>query len=123
MSERKSPPQLLAQSDSRKLSPPYGYSCECTHSLQQQLHIVAEFHVHRIPANRIAYRIGIDLALIEDLLSGKEHRKLFKALLAHYRKKRRTERLKDSTKIRGIAQAEQQEQIEKDYLQSLMADM
>lgn len=123
MSELESQPLVSSPQDSRKLSPPFGYSCVCTHSLQEQLHIVAEFHVHRIPANRIAYRIGIDLALIENLLSGKEHPKLFKALLAHYRKKRRSQRLKDSTKIRGIAQAEQQEQIEKDYLESLMADM
>lgn len=119
MSELKSSTSL----DTRKPSPPFGYSCECSHSLQEQLHIVAEFYVHKIPANRIAYRIGIDLALIEDLLAGRAHPKLFKALLAHYRKNRRAQRLKDSTKIKGIAQAEQQEQIEKEYLASLMADM
>ena len=56
--------------DTRTPSPPYGYSRECTHSREQQIHIVAEFHAHKIRPSRIAYRVGIDIALIEELIAG-----------------------------------------------------
>ncbi len=107
--------------DTRKPSPPFGYSTVCTHTLEEQIHIVAEFHVHRIPPNRIAYRIGIDLALIEDLLAGRQHKELFTALVAKYRKDRRAKRLQQSKKLKGIGQAELQESIEKEYLQSVVS--
>lgn len=38
--------------DTRTPSPPYGYSRVCTHSREQQIHIVAEFHVHKIRPSR-----------------------------------------------------------------------
>ncbi len=109
--------------DTRKPSPPFGYSTVCTHTLKEQIHIVAEFYVHKIPANRIAYRIGIDLALIEALIAGRQHEKLFTVLVSYYRKNRRMQRLKDAKKIKGIGQAELEETIEKEYLASLMEDM
>ena len=42
-----------------------GYACECTLTLEQQIDLVAEFHVHRIRPSRIAYRLGIDIAQVE----------------------------------------------------------
>ena len=56
--------------DTRTPSPPYGYSRLCHYSREQQLHIVAEFHAHKIRPSRIAYRVGIDIAFIEALIAG-----------------------------------------------------
>ena len=56
--------------DGRTPSPPYGYSRECTHSREQQIHIVAEFHANKIRPSRIAYRVGIDIAFIEEMPLG-----------------------------------------------------
>ena len=104
--------------DTRTPSPPLGYAKPCTHNLQQQIHIVAEFHVYKIKPKRIAYRTGIDIALIEKLLAGESHQKTFKQLLALYRKSRRDLRLKESLRIKGIAQAFAQDEIERDYHES-----
>jgi DNA-binding transcriptional regulator LsrR (DeoR family) len=60
--------------DKRTPSPPYGYSRECTHNREQQIHIVAEFHAHKIQPNRIAYRVGIDIAFIEELIESKRRK-------------------------------------------------
>ena len=53
------------KADSRTPSPPYGYSRECDYSREEQIHIVAEFHAHKIRPSRIAYRVGIDIAFID----------------------------------------------------------
>ncbi len=105
--------------DTRTPSPPLGYSKACTHSMQQQIHIVAEFHVHKINPKRIAYRTGIDITLVEDLIAGESQEKLFKRLLAHYRTRRRDQRLKKSLRQKGIAQATLQDDIEREYQASL----
>jgi len=101
--------------DKRTPSPPYGYSRVCTHSRAQQIHIVAEFHAHKIRPSRIAYRIGIDIALIEALIAGEEEPEFFPRLVAHYRRQRYHQRMSDATVKRGIAQYETQQNIEKEF--------
>jgi hypothetical protein len=104
-------------SDTRTPSPPYGYSRECTHSREQQIHIVAEFHAHKIRPSRIAYRVGIDIALIEELIAGEVEAKLFPRLVKYYRGQRRQQRLHDSGKRNGIARYELQQTIEREFVQ------
>ena len=108
--------------DSRKPSPPFGYSTVCRYPLEQQIHLVAEFHAHHIPANRIAYRLGIDLALIEKLLAGTQPQEQFTQSLSRYRKARRAQRLQQSQSIRGIGLAELQEKIETEYVNTCIGD-
>lgn len=88
-------------------------------TLQQKIDVVAEFHAHKIPAQRIAYRTGIELALVTQLIAGESHQRLFKARLAAHRRARRDQRLQHSLRIKGIAQATLQDQIEQDYQQTL----
>ena len=102
-------------SDTRTPSPPYGYSRECHYPLEQQIRIVAEFYVHNIRPSRIAYRIGIDIDLVEKLIAGEIHGDVFREMVIHYRKHRRKQRLKDSQRIKGFARVELQVEIEKDY--------
>ncbi len=82
--------------ETRTPSPPYGYSKPCRYTQLEQVHIVAEFHVHRIHPSRIAYRTGIDIAFIDKLLAGESQQKLFKGLIQQYNSKRRQKRLRDS---------------------------
>jgi hypothetical protein len=100
--------------DVRSPSPPYGYSKVCDYSEQQQIHLVAEFHAHRISPARIAYRTGIDIAFVRDLLSGEAYPKMFKVLLAQYRRNRRDQRLQQSLKLKGSARYHLQQGIEAD---------
>jgi len=102
-------------SDTRTPSLPYGYSRECTHSREEQIHIVAEFHAHKIRPSRIAYRVGIDIAFIEELIAGEIEAERFPRLVAHYRRQRYQQRLRDSTTRRGIAQYELQQRIEREF--------
>jgi hypothetical protein len=102
-------------SDTRTPSPPYGYSCECTHSREQQIRIVAEFHAHKIRPSRIAYRIGIDIAFIEELIAGETEPEHFAQLVKYYRSKRHQDRLQESRKRSGIARYELQQKIEREY--------
>lgn len=102
--------------DSRTPSPPYGYSRECTYSRDQQIHIVAEFHAHKIRPSRIAYRIGIDIAFIEELIAGEVEAERFDALVRHYRGKRYQQRMRDSGSHRGVTRYELQQRIEREYL-------
>ncbi|MEZ5570491.1 MAG: hypothetical protein R3E64_00590 [Halioglobus sp.] len=102
--------------DSRTPSPPYGYSRACTHSREQQIHIVAEFHAHKIRPSRIAYRVGIDIAFIEELIAGETEPEYFAHLLKHYRSKRHQDRLRESSKRSGIARYELQQKIEREYV-------
>ena len=106
---------MNAQADTRTPSPPYGYSRECHYPLEQQIRIVAEFYVHNIRPSRIAYRVGIDIDLIEKLIAGEVHEDVFREMVIHYRKHRRSQRLKDSQRIKGFARVELQVEIEKDY--------
>ena len=103
--------------DSRTPSPPYGYSRECTHSREQQIHIVAEFHAHKIRPSRIAYRVGIDIAFIEELIAGEVEAERFPRLVAHYRRQRYQQRMTESGSRRGVARYEMQQQIEREYQQ------
>lgn len=112
-------PDSSAQGDSRTPSPPFGYSRQCTHSREQQIHIVAEFHAHKIRPNRIAYRIGIDIAFIEELIAGEVESGRFEGLVSHYRKARFASRMKDSTGKGGVMQYELQQRIKREFEQEL----
>jgi hypothetical protein len=105
--------------DSRTPSPPYGYSRECSYSREQQMHIVAEFHAHKIRPSRIAYRVGIDIAFIEELIAGETEPKRFAQLVKHYRAGRYQQRLRESIKSTGITRYEQQQKIEREFLQEI----
>lgn len=88
-------------------------------TLTEQIDVVAEFHAHKIAAHRIAYRTGIDLQLVTELLNGESHKRLFNRLLAQHRRARRDQRLQKSMRLKGIAQASLQDTIEQDYLETL----
>lgn len=88
-------------------------------SLAAQIDVVAEFHAHKIAPQRIAYRTGIDLQLVTQLLAGDCHQRLFTARLNRHRRSRREQRLQQSLNTKGIAQAVLQEQIEQEFLASL----
>ena len=103
------------KADTRTPSPPYGYSRVCTHSREQQIHIVAEFHANKIRPSRIAYRVGIDIAFIEALIAGEIEADRFPGLVAHYRRQRYQQRMRDSGRERGIARYELQQHIEREY--------
>ncbi len=105
--------------DTRTPSPPYGYSRECTHSREQQIHIVAEFHAHKIRPSRIAYRVGIDIAFIEALIAGEIEAERFPRLVAHYRRQRYHDRMRDTGSRTGIARYEMQQQIEREFAQEI----
>ena len=103
--------------DNRTPSPPYGYSRECTYSREQQIRIVAEFHAHKIRPSRIAFRVGIDIAFIEELIAGETEQERFAHLVNQFRKGRYQQRLRESTRSAGVARYELQQQIEREYLQ------
>ena len=105
--------------DTRTPSPPYGYSRVCTHSREQQIHIVAEFHAHKIRPGRIAYRIGIDIAFIEELIAGEVEAGRFERMVAHYRKQRFAKRMQDSKRRKGVVQYEMQQKIENEFLREV----
>jgi hypothetical protein len=108
-------PNTDRQQDPRTPSPPFGYSRSCEHTREQQIHIVAEFHAHKIRPSRIAYRVGVDIAFIEELIAGETEAQRFPKLVAYYRKQRYQKRMKDSTGQRGIAQYEAQQKIETEF--------
>ena len=89
-------------------------------TLREKIDVVAEYHAHKIRPERIAYRTGIELELVMDLLSGSsKQQRLFDFLLARHRRTRRDQRLKQSRRIKGIAQATLQEQIEQEYRETV----
>jgi len=106
-------------SDSRTPSPPYGYSRECIHDREGQIHIVAEFHAHKIQPARIAYRVGIDIAFIEELIAGESEAGRFDRLVTHYRKKRFSRRMKSSKAKKGGVQYELQQKISREFEQEV----
>lgn len=91
----------------------------CTKPLREQIDVVAEFHAHKISAERIAYRTGIELQLVRELIEGQSHQRQFKQALAAHRRARRDQRLRQSLRYRGIAQADLQDRIEREYQQSI----
>jgi hypothetical protein len=105
--------------DTRTPSPPYGYSRECTHTREQQIHIVAEFHAHKIRPSRIAYRVGIDIAFIEELIAGETEQERFPRLVAYYRKQRYQQRMSESSARRGVARYELEQRIEQEFRQEV----
>lgn len=105
----------MPDADERTPSPPYGYSRECTHSREQQIHIVAEFHAHKIRPSRIAYRVGIDIAFIEQLIAGEIEEQRFPRLVAHYRRQRFAQRMRDTRSIKPISRYELQQRIEQEF--------
>ena len=109
--------QQTDSTDTRTPSPPYGYSRRCTHSREQQIHIVAEFHAHKIRPSRIAYRVGIDIAFIEQLIAGEVEEDRFPKLVAHYRRQRYQQRMRDSDRHRGARRYEQEQRIEREFHQ------
>lgn len=105
--------------DTRTPSPPYGYSRECTHTREQQIHIVAEFHANKIRPSRIAYRVGIDIAFIEALIAGEIEVNRFPALVKRYRKHRYQQRMAASGRRSGVARFELQQTIEREFEQEV----
>jgi hypothetical protein len=99
------------------------YSKSSEKTLQQQIDVVAHFHAYKIRPERIAFRTGIDIELVNQLIMGDGHQRLFKALLARHRRSRRDQRLQKSKRIKGIAQADLQDQIEKEYIDSLVEEL
>jgi len=81
------------------------------------MHIVAEFHANKIRPSRIAYRVGIDIAFIEELIAGETEAERFPRLVAHYRRQRYQQRMYDTREKRGIARYELQQQIEREFRQ------
>lgn len=103
------------EKDTRTPSPPFGYSRPCTLDPDQQLVAVAKFHAHQIRPNRIAYRLGVDIALVEALIAGEVEPQRFTQAVASNRKQRYRDRMRDSTERRGTGRYELQQQIEKDF--------
>lgn len=89
-------------------------------ALAEQIDVVAEYHAHNIRPERIHYRTGIALALVTDLIEGRQHQALFSARLNRHRKLRRDQRLRKSLRHRGITQSDLQDRIEREYQQSLL---
>jgi hypothetical protein len=107
------------QGEDRTPSPPYGYSRQCTHSREEQIRIVAEFHAHKIRPSRIAYRVGIDIAFIEELIAGETENERFPQLVAYYRRQRYNQRMRESGDRRGTSRYELQQRIEREFRQEL----
>ena len=109
----------LNEPGSNKSAMTANYTKVSEKSLRQQIDVVAEFHAYRIHPQRIAYRTGIELDLVTELISGNSHQHLFKRLVARHRKSRRDQRLQKSFRKKGIAQAELQDRIEQEYQTSI----
>lgn len=77
--------------------------------------VVAQFHAHRIKPNRIAYRMGIDIAFVEALIAGEEEPQHFAALLERHRRQRYRDRMQESAQRAGAGRYELQQQIEQDF--------
>jgi len=87
--------------DTRTPSPPLGYSCQCSLPEARQIDLVAEFHAFRIRPTRIAYRLGIDIALIDALLAGDYKKQVFNQRVRHHRKRRLHTRLSTAERKKG----------------------
>lgn len=78
---------------------------------------MAEFHAHKIRPSRIAYRVGIDIAFIEELIAGEVERERFPRLVAHYRKQRYQQRMSGTSARRGSGRYELEQRIEREFRQ------
>lgn len=105
--------------DERTPSPPFGYSRPCRLDREAQIRVVAQFHANRIKPNRIAYRMGIDIALIEALIAGEMEAERFSAFVEGYRRQRYRDRLRESASQSGSRRFELQQEIERDYRRDL----
>ncbi len=83
------------------------------------MHIVAEFHAHKIRPSRIAYRVGIDIAFIEALIAGETEPAHFAQLVKHYRRNRYQQRLRETQKSTGVTRYEMQQKIEREFMQEI----
>jgi hypothetical protein len=92
---------VMSTADNRTPCPPLGYSRECHLPEWRQIELVAEFHAYRIRPTRIAYRLGIDIALIDALIAGDYQARRFTALVKGYRQKRLSQRLSAAERERG----------------------
>ena len=92
---------MIEVTDSRRPNPPIGYACECTLTPEQQIDLVAEFHVHRIRPSRIAYRLGIDIAQVEAWLSGEQDAERFQRLMAVHRRRKYQLQIRRVDRLRG----------------------
>ncbi len=103
------------ENDDRTPCPPLGYSCQCDLPLYRQIELVAEFHAYRIRPSRIAYRLGIDIALIDALLGGEREPERFETLVRYYRKRRMSARIREADRKRGQAAYEERQQALRDF--------
>ena len=108
--------------DPRTPSPPYGYSRPCTLDRDEQIRVVAQFHAHRIRPSRIAYRMGIDIALVEALIAGEVEPDRFAALVESFRSQRYRDRMRESAAQRGSQRFELQREIEQDRQREIEAE-
>ena len=92
---------MMQPTDSRRPNPPIGYACECMLTPQQQMELVAEFHVHRIRPSRIAYRLGIDIAQVEAWLSGEQDAERFQHLMAAHRRRKYQLQIRRADRLKG----------------------
>jgi predicted trehalose synthase len=92
-----------------------GYSCQCNLPLGRQIELVAEFHAYRIRPSRIAYRLGIDIALIDSLLAGERDADRFTAMVKYYRKRRLNQRLSEADRLRGQVAYDQRQAAQRDF--------
>ncbi len=76
---------------------------------------MAQFHANHIRPNRIAYRMGIDIAFIEALIAGEEEPEKFAHLVERFRRQRYRDRMRDSAAQRGNRRYELQQAIERDF--------
>lgn len=109
----------ISDRDGRTPSPPHGYSRACTHSREEQIHIVALFHANKIRPSRIAYRVGIDIAFIEQLIAGELEQERFSQLVARYRRERYQDRMRESRSQRPGSRYETQQRIEREFQQEI----
>lgn len=87
----------------------------CEKTLQEQIKVVAEFHAYKIRAERISYRTGIDLLLVEQLLNGSYEADYFKFCVNQSRLERRQRRLQTALAKKGAERRSLQEKIEADF--------
>ena len=84
----------------RASNPQLGYSKECNLTEAKQIRLVAEFHANRIRPSRIAFRLGIDIALIDALIAGDYQPQFFNEQLVLAQKRRRDYRVRSSERLR-----------------------
>lgn len=116
------PMSTQTDTDERTPSPPYGYSRPCDLDREAQIRVVAQFHANRIRPNRIAYRMGIDIAFVEALIAGEVEADRFGHLVEGFRRQRYRDRMRESAALNGSRRFEQQQRIERDFQQDLLQE-